>query len=413
VQTDGPQGSRGDPADLAQAVPMTGERAAPHGWLLMAVLVTGHAVKHLFNAGFFVLLPEIRTGLGLSNAAVGTLSTARTIAGSMANLPAGFVADRYSREWAAILALAMAVIGLFQFVMGSVSSYGALLLASTVVGGAVSFWHPPAIAALSQRFAQRRGLAIALHGTGGNVGEASGPLIVGALLLLVSWQTVLKVSLLPALATGLLVIVLVRHMQGQTSGTLSLGSYLDSVRRLLKSPALLVILGITGLYSMVQVAVLTFLPIYIQIDLGYPPFQMTAFIAAAQVAGIASQPLLGFLSDRFGRRAVLAPSLLCLGTGVLATGLVPAGWPLAVTVTAMGAFQFPLMALFLASAIDVVGAEVQATTVSLVFGISTLFGSFAPALAGALADVYGLRTVFVVAAGVAALAAGVTWLTRR
>jgi MFS family permease len=297
--------------------------------------------------------------------------------------------------------------------MGSASSYWTLLLASTVVGAAVSFWHPPAIAALSQRFAQRRGLAIALHGTGGNIGEASGPLIVGALLLVMAWQTVLKASLLPAFGTGLLVMVLVRHMQGQTSGNSSLRSYLNAVRRLLERPALLTILGVTGLYSMVQVAVLTFLPIYIQADLGYSPFQMTAFIAAAQVAGIVSQPVLGHLSDRFGRRAVLAPSLLCLGVGVLATGLVPSGWPLAATVTAMGAFQFPLMALFLASAMDVVGAEVQATTVSLVFGISTLFGSFAPAFAGALADAYGLRTVFVVAAVVAALAAAITWAMRR
>lgn len=385
---------------------------APHPLLLMVVLVAGHAIKHLYNAGFFVLLPEIRTGLALSNTAVGTLSTARSIAGSVANLPAGFLADRFSQRWAAILGLAMVVIGVFQFVMGRVGSYWPLLIAATVVGGAISFWHPPAIAALSQRFPHRRGFAIALHGTGGSIGEALGPILVGALLLWVTWQVVLQISLVPAVVTGVGVWVLMRTMQGQTSGNLTLAGYLRSLRHLFRNRALLTILLVTGGYSMVQIAVMTFLPIYLR-DLGYLPIAMAGFLAAAQVAGIVSQPVLGLLSDRFGRRAVLVPSLLCLGAGILAVGMVPDGWPLAATVTAMGAFQFPLMALFLAAAMDAVGEEVQATTVSLVFGTGTIFGSLSPALAGFLADAFGVGIVFFYAAAIAVAASALLFFGGR
>lgn len=379
--------------------------APPHPWLLMVVLVVGHAIKHMYNAGFFIILPEIQRDMNLSNTALGTLSTARSITGSVANLPAGFVADRFSHRWPAILGVAMVIVGIFQFVMGSVSSYWALVLAATVVGGAISFWHPPAIAALSQRFADRRGFAIAMHGTGGSIGEMLGPIVVGTILSLMVWQVVLQVSMVPAVATGVIVWVLLRNMQGQTSGNLSMAGYARSLRQLVRNRPLLRVLLVTGCYSMVQGAVATFLPVYLRNDLGYERIQTGAFLSAAQVGGIISQPIMGFLSDRFGRRAVLAPSLLCLGAGVLAVGVVPAGWPLAVTVVVMGAFQFPLMALFLASAMDMVGQEVQATTVSLVFGSGTIFGSLSPALAGFLADSFGVQVVFFYAATVAAAAA--------
>src|SRR5205814_1002664 len=146
---------------------------------------------------FFVLIPEIQKAFDLSNTQIGTLATARSIAGSTANLPAGFIADRMSHRWPVILALAMIMVGVFQFVMGSASSYTQLIMAAVVVNIGISFWHPPAIAALSQQFAHRRGFAIGMHGTGGSIGEALGPVIVGSLVFL-GWQTVLKGSGGPA-----------------------------------------------------------------------------------------------------------------------------------------------------------------------------------------------------------------------
>ena len=48
---------------------------SPSPSLLMKVLVGGHAIKHMYNASFFVLLPEIQATWGLSNIEVGTLSS--------------------------------------------------------------------------------------------------------------------------------------------------------------------------------------------------------------------------------------------------------------------------------------------------------------------------------------------------
>ena len=377
-----------------------------------AVLVLGHAVKHVFNAGFFVLLPELQLDMGLSNSAIGALATTRNVAGGLANIPAGYLPDRFGGHWRQILATAIAGVGVFHLLMGTATAYWLLVLASALTAVSISFWHPPAIAALSQRFAARKGLAIALHGTGGSIGEAVGPLAVGAMLGIMLWRTVLHLSAAPAFAMAAVVWPSLRGLRGRSNELTSVRMYVSSVARLFRYPALVSVLGITAGFASAQSAIITFLPIYLRVELGYSPLVMSAFISASQVGGIVSQPVMGYLSDRYSRKAVLLPSILSLGAAVLAIPFVGPGFPLLVVVGLMGAFAFPLMAILLAAALDVAGSDVPATTVSLVFGAAIVFSAVTPALAGVLADAYGLRAAFLLAAGVAFATAGFTALRR-
>jgi MFS family permease len=380
-----------------------------HPSLLATVLVAGHAIKHMYASGFFLLLPEIQASFGLSNAGIGALSTVRALGGSLSNVPAGFLADRYSRHWAKILGGCMIVIGVFQFIMGTVSIYAVVLVATVIVSVGISFWHPPAIAALSQRFAARKGLALSLHGSGGSIGEALGPLVVGLLLSIMAWTSVLQLSLVPALATGAVVWALMRSMEGRTGEAVSFATYARTLASFIRPGPLLLIFLATGGFNMAQSAVNTFLPIYLRNELHFTPGEAGFYVFLGNVAGIASSPMLGFASDRFGRRATLVPCLVVLGISILAMSAAPSGLPLMVAVVFLGAFMFPLMALFLASAMDIVGEHVQATTVALVFGVGSLFGSVSPIIAGALADSYGVTSAFHWGAG-AALASAVLYL---
>jgi MFS transporter, FSR family, fosmidomycin resistance protein len=378
---------------------------ALHPAVLATLLVAGHAVKHTYNSGFFLIVPEIARALGLNNTSVGFLNTARSFAGSGSNLPAGFIADRFSNRWGRILGLAMIVIGVFNFIMGQADSYWPILICAMVVSAAISFWHPPAIAALSHRFPERRGFAISLHGGGGSIGEASGPILVGALLGVLTWQGILQLSVVPAVLTGIVVWLLMRRTTGHISTNSSFRSYVGGLRQFLANPQLVMIFVSVGGFSMAQAAVNTFLPIYLRNELNYEPVVAGAHLFLGQVAGIVSSPILGHLSDRYGRRAVLVPSLALLSVGIFGLSMAPPGLALMASVAWIGAFMFPLMALFLATAMDRVGAAVQATTVSLVFGVGTLFGSFSPTIAGLLADGFGVRAAFHWGAAIALVAA--------
>ncbi len=136
------------------------------------------------------------------------------------------------------------------------------------------------------------------------------------------------------------------------------------------------------------------------------------YLALLNLPGLASQPAMGYLSDRWGRKAVLFPAMASLGVFYLLLGTVPGGWPLVATVIAAGLFFYPMMAIFLASAADLAPSDVQSTTVSLVFGVATLVGSFAPLFAGYLADEYSLKATFYFCAALVLAAALVALVTR-
>ena len=371
------------------------------------VLTLGHGVKHMFNSGFFIVLPELKSALGLSNSAVGPLSTFRGMGNGLGNFPAGYLADRYSDHWRALLGIGILAVGVFHFLLGSVSAYWLLVLIAALSSVAISFWHPPAITALSQRFAHRRGFALSVHGTGGSVGEAVGPITAGVLLGFFIWRTVLKVSIIPGVAMAILIALTLRGLKGESGGAESFRSYLGSVRQVLRQPAMITILVITGGFISAQAAVSTFLPIYLREDLGYSSLATSAFLSVSQVSGIISQPAMGFLSDRFGRKAVILPSILMLGITVFAIPFASSDLSFLLVVLVMGAFNFPLMAIILAAALDVSGDDVQATTVSLVFGATVVFSSLTPGLAGVLADVTGdVAATFFLSAAISFATAG-------
>ncbi len=379
---------------------------------LLITLAAGHALKHVFNAGFYILLPEMKTALGLSNAGLGTISSVRNVVGGLANLPAGYVADRYSARFGQVLALVMVSIGVFQFMVGRSANFSQALIFSTLMLVAVSFWHPPAIGAISRTFVRRRGFAISIHGTGASIGEAIGPFLTGGLLALVTWRVLLQWSLVPAVIAGVLVWVLLKPRKRVVAPAISFAAYTRSFVGLLTNTKLLAVLIIAGGFGAAQGVTFTFLPVYVREDLGQSPWVVGAYVSLAQVVGIVSSPIMGHLSDNWGRKAVIIPSVFGLGFGLLGLYLVGSGLFFLIILGATGAVLFSIMALILAAGADLVAEEFQATSVSMMYLVVILFTGLSPVIAGFVADEYGVRSTFLMGSGLA-LAAGTFGLVAR
>ncbi len=379
--------------------------------MLLVVLIGGHAIKHVFSSGFLVVLPELKAALGLSNVGIGAFSAVRSVAGSLANFPAGYLADRYSTRFAPILAGAMVLLGVALFSLGRAESLRDALVFGGLMMFSISFWHPPAIGALSRAFSGRRGFAIALHGTGGSLGEVLGPLLVGGLLLVVTWRVLLQVGLVPAVVAGVFILVLLRSTS-VSRGATSAGGYLRSFGGMLRNGKLLIILVMAAGYAATQGTVMTFLPIYVREDLGQTTWMVGAYVSLSQGAGILSQPLMGYLSDRMGRKAIIVPSMTGLGLALVALYLTASGILFILTLAITGVFLFSGLALVLAAASDTVEGEVQGTSVSLVFAASSLFGGLGPLFGGIVADAFEVRAVFLFAATIVLTTAVFAFLTR-
>lgn len=359
---------------------------------LAATVIIGHAIKHIYNSGLStIILPEIKVGLGLSATQFGTLAFSRQATGWATTMGAGYLGDRFANKSALMLAISLGLMGMSYALAGISNTYWLMFLAMLLVGIGPSLYHPPAIGSLSRRFPDKRGFAISLHGTGGSVGEMIGPLVAAGMLALLTWQGVLKVSLLPAFVAAFMIWSMMRSVPGEVPGSPSFKAYLASLAGLLRKRVLLVLVLVTALRSMGQSAIMTFLPVYFREDLEFSAAKVALYLSLAQVVGVGAQPAMGFFSDRFGRKIVLVPAMTVLALLFFALKYADPGVQLILLVLALGAFLYSLHTIFIAAAMDIAGGEVQSTVVSLIYGASFL-GIIAPVMAGAIIDSTGDNT---------------------
>lgn len=379
---------------------------------LLGTLTGGHTAIHWFQQLFPVILPEIKADLGLNDLQVGSLSTAREAVSGALALPSGFLADTFRRQMALILAASLACSGLAYWLVGLASAYRWVVSAMALVGVGTALWHPAANASLSARFPERRGTALAVHGVGASVGDTVGPLAIGTLLLLFNWRQLLQLHMIPAMILTVILWKSLGQLYNQQGPRPSLRSYCKDVQVLLGQPNVLAFILASGLMGMGRLSLLTFLPIYLREQLGYSAFLLGFHVMLLHMMGMVSQPVMGILSDRCGRRAVLVPSMACLGLLYLALALASSGVQLGLVIAAIGLFFYGLGNITMAGVMDVAGPGVQATSWGLMSVLSHLFSIPSPMIAGLIVSAFGVKAVFLYAAALLVLAAVVLLAAR-
>jgi MFS family permease len=381
---------------------LTPSQIDPERARFAAVIVVGHAVKHLLTSGVTsVLMPEIKRDLSLSGAQVGSLGTTQQFSGWFATIGAGYLGDRFTHKTGLMLAVSLSIVAASLVLLGFAERYFVLLIGMFLLGFGPSMFHPPAVGALSRRFADRRAFAISLHGTGGSIGEVLGPLVAAGLLAILFWRDVLRVEFVPALLTAGLLLLLLRQGKATSVGSeTTFRDYLASLGALLRHRTLLLIFVVTACRSVGQSITTIFLPIYLREDLGYSSALVGIYISMSQLAGIGSQPVMGFLSDRLGHKPVILPALATFALLLALVPLADGKIALAVVILALGIFLFSMQSVLTSAAVDLAGHEVHSTVVALIYA-STFVGSMAPVLAGILADEFGNKSTFYFSAAVA------------
>jgi FSR family fosmidomycin resistance protein-like MFS transporter len=368
-------------------------------------LTFGHMVVHWYTGLLPLLIPSLKTALRLSSIQVGGITAAQMGVSGATTLPSGYLADTYKRQTPLILASAIVVLGIAYLILGTIHSYPWALVASGLIGLGMALWHPGATGSLSLRFPDRRGFALAGHGVGASFGDAIVPVTVGAIILAVSWQLVLKLHILPAL---ILAVILWRAMQstGLTQGSKpSFRSYVGDIRSMLSNRQVLAVMASSTLVGMARLSILTFLPIYIEENLAYSSFGLGVYLSLLHLMGIVSQPIMGILSDKIGRKAILVPGFTIMGLLYLAIVFVGGGIPLGLVIGLLGLFFYAILNVTHTAVMDVAAEGVQASTFAIVVLFSQPFSLASPILAGWLVSEYGIKMTFWYSAIVTLLAA--------
>jgi MFS family permease len=357
----------------------------------------GHTVTDWFPNSLFIILPYLATDLGLTYSQVGVLMGWNYFTSFFVNLPGGLIVDLVGKT-GTLLGLAVALTGLPYALLGFSTSYTMALLCITFVGIGSNLWHPAALSFLARRYPERKGLAMALHTMGGNVGSACAPVAIGVALTVLLWRRVLLVNFLVGMLLGFVLWrILAKFETARVDGrrsALSLHEYGSAVRSMARNKSILLLCSLGGLRAMTSIGLFTFLPIYLAHELQYSPALVGAYMTVVQGAGILASPVSGILSDRTGRRPVLSAGLLVTSLLLVALALLRFQFLFVGALAVLGFFLFSLQPVILAWMMDVAPANLGGTTVSALFGIQSLFAGFSPAICGFIADRFGILSAF-------------------
>jgi len=242
---------------------------------------------------------------------------------------------------------------------------------------------------------------------GGNVGDAIAPIVVGALLAVLTWREVVILNVVPGIVIALLLFVFLGTLQlgggkreaSRDSGAQSLRDYFRGLPELFRSRGLILLSTSSAFRSMTQNALLTFLPVYLAYEMGYSPFWVGACMFALQTAGFAAAPVAGHLSDRMGRKSVMMTSMAM--TAVVLVFMAFAGKSLAFVffVAVLGFFLYAIRPVMQAWLLESTPRNMGGTSIGVLFGAQALGSSIGPLLGGVVADSFGLPATFTFLAG--------------
>jgi len=354
-----------------------------NGPFVLANLTSGHGLFHWFSQSLTFMLPEIRDTFGISTSQVSYLAATRELVSGIAAMPGGVFTDMVRRHWGLILACCMGIFGLGWVVMGFSPIYPGVLAGMVLIALSTSLWHLPALAAISRRFPERRGSALSVHGVGGNIGDVIAMAITGFLLGFLSWQGLLKIYAILPLFLTFLVFWSFRDI-GRYNQTASdnvkpdLSRQLAQTRALFRNPRLWGISLASGVRGMAFVSFMTFLPLYLNDELGLSGSARGFYLMLPLLVGIPFTPLMGYLSDRVGRKWVLIPGMILLGS--LTLMLVPYGQGLTLIflLVGLGTFLNSDQPLLTSAALDTAGREVAAATLGFMSLSRLILSATAP-----------------------------------
>ena len=352
-------------------------------------IVAGHAVHDTYTAFLPPLLPAFIANLALSRAEAGLLSVFMSVP-SVFQPVMGHFADRISLK--ALVILGPAVTGVMMSILGITPNYWLMALFLIMVGVSSAGFHATGPVMISTVSGRSLGKGMGFWMVGGELGRALGPIAVATALRFldikgISW-------FIPGgLITSVVIYLRLRDVPEQrpdTSDGLDWGAVLKGLR-----PIMFPVLGLLLTRAFLLPALSTYLPTYLT-DEGAEIWFAGISLSLFEVAGIAGAFLGGTISDRFGRRRVLAFSML---TAPLLTILFvfTEDWVQILLLPILGLTSLSITPVLMAIVLESV-PENRAMVNGIYLALSFLSRSGAVLVLGVLGDRFGLGLAFQISA---------------
>ena len=359
-----------------------------YGLIVMAV---SHTLTHVFGGIHTAVFSQLRDEFDLNLQQLGLIASIPSLASAILAIPVGLLSDRIGPKRMLLMSFGFA--GLGAVLAGTASTPLLLIVAVSLIYINTSIYHPASYAATAKMFKpEDRAKAMGLHGAGGTLGHAMGPLSVSLLVGLLAWQwRQVYLFLAVPMIVGIIMVYKLPDTEDDAPGRKQAPKPMGE-KFLTRS--LVMFLAYQATRMIASSMMNTFLVLYLQDVRGMSLTVSTFLQSTNTLTGLVFAPIGGYLAAKYGDKQWLQVSLLG-----------------AFTVLAI-AFQIPNNTLFMGlyvlygvgNTLGMAGRSAimarltpsgqRGLGFALFFLPGSIIGAVAPVVAGYVADIMGFQTIF-------------------
>ena len=291
------------------------------------------------------VLPLFALYLGAGPEAIGLVVGISTVTGIFFKLPAGAVSDLIGRKKTLLAGLVVFAVIPFTYLL--VNNYQLLILIRFLHGFATAIYGPVAMAVVMDAAGGRKGEMLSWFSSVTIIGNLVGAPVGGFILYrlatgapaLFDFQVVYLVSGVAGFLSLALALMVLRDKETveRSKGLKeALRRFAAGIKEVLSDRRVVVTSSMEGLQNLTVGALEAFLPIYAVKVAGLNEFQAGLLWGVQVLVTILSKPLMGRISDRYGRRPLINGGMVLCALSFGAIPLLHNFYLLLITATFFG-----------------------------------------------------------------------------
>ena len=266
------------------------------------------------------VLPLFMRSLGTPMSTVGFIAAASTVVGILVSFPAGILSDRIGRR--RVIMIAAIIFATAPFLYLLVSSPCQLVFVRIYHGLATAILGPVAMAAIADTVDIKRGERMAWYSSATMIGRFLAPLAGGALIFSSDYHWVYLADGF----VGILALLAAIMLSRSNTNTLPVKKMTEdnnskigsSIMVILRNHTILATSGVEAVQYFAFGCLETFLPIYLNEEMGLATFEIGLLFTVQILAATVTKPVMGRLSDRYGRIPMITIGLILSGATMMA-----------------------------------------------------------------------------------------------
>ncbi|OGO31984.1 MAG: hypothetical protein A2Z29_06240 [Chloroflexi bacterium RBG_16_56_11] len=341
-------------------------------------------------------LPLFIRSMGVPVSTLGFIAAASTVVGIVVSLPAGILSDLIGRR--RVILMAAIVFATAPFLYLIITAPWQLVLVRVYHGLATAILGPVAMAAVADTFEKGRGERMAWYSSATMIGRFIAPFVGGILIFGDDFHWV---YLADGFAGVMALLAAIRlPLAAKTSGSAwqafkrQRGRYGQEIAFVFSHPGILATSGIEAVQYFAFGCVETFLPVFLNEKLGYSAWKIGILFTVQILTATFTKPVMGRLSDRYGRVPLISAGLALGGISTATLILSSNFLVIALLIALFGLGLATVTASTSCLVADFSRDRGRGGALGILSSIMDIGHSGGPIAAGVLIAAYSYRTTF-------------------